>query len=134
PLLVNGDIVDAATARQALRASGAQGVMIGRAAMGQPWLFTELLGRPLPDFAQRLDLIDKHLQMMHAFYGSESGARIARKHMQAYLQRWGASQLTAEFMPLSNGAAQCQWFKQQRQRLLDMAHGQQSQSKEQAAA
>lgn len=134
PLLVNGDIVDAATARQALNASGAQGVMIGRAAMGQPWLFAELLGRPLPDFDQRLDVIYKHLQMMHTFYGSESGARIARKHMQAYLQRWGAHQLTAEFMPLSDGVAQCHWFEQQRQRLLDVAHEQQSQRKEQAAA
>ena len=65
-----------------MSASGADGVMIGRGAMGQPWIFAQLLGQPLPNLAERLDVIGRHLQMMHEFYGDEAGARIARKHMQ----------------------------------------------------
>ena len=59
--------------------------------------------------------------MMHEFYGDEAGARIARKHMQAYLQRWGAAELTPSFMPLIDGAAQRQWLCTHRESLLGIA-------------
>lgn len=121
PLLVNGDVIDSLSASRAVSASGADGVMIGRGAMGQPWIFAQLLGQPMPDFAERLDVIGRHLQMMHEFYGDEAGARIARKHMQAYLQCWGAAALIPSFMPLTDGAAQNQWLRLHRASLLGIA-------------
>ena len=121
PLLVNGDVIDSLSASRAVSASGADGVMIGRGAMGQPWIFAQLLGQPMPEFAERLDVIGRHLQMMHEFYGDEAGARIARKHMQAYLQCWGAAALIPSFMPLTDGAAQNQWLRLHRASLLGIA-------------
>lgn len=121
PLLVNGDVIDAQSASRAMAASGADGVMIGRGAMGQPWIFAQLLGRPLPKAGERLDVIGRHLAMMHEFYGDEAGARIARKHMQAYLQRWGAGELTSSFMALTDGGAQNQWLCEHREMLLGIA-------------
>lgn len=121
PLFVNGDVIDAQSASRAMAASGADGVMIGRGSMGQPWIFAKLLGRPLPNTAERLDVIDRHLAMMHEFYGDEAGARIARKHMQAYLQRWGAGQLTSSFMALPDGRAQNRWLREHREMLFGIA-------------
>ena len=121
PLLVNGDVMDAQSASRAMAASGADGVMIGRGAMGQPWIFAQLQGRPLPEPDERLDVIGRHLAMTHEFYGDEAGARIARKHMQAYLQRWGAAELTSSFMALTDGGAQNQWLYAHREMLLGIA-------------
>jgi tRNA-dihydrouridine synthase B len=120
-LFVNGDVIDAQSASRAMAASGADGVMIGRGAMGQPWIFAKLLGRPLPNTTERLDVIDRHLAMMHEFYGDEAGARIARKHMQAYLQRWSAGQLTSSFMALTDGRAQREWLREHREMLVEIA-------------
>ncbi len=91
PLLVNGDIEDAVTARAAMRQAGADGVMIGRAALGQPWLFAVLQGAPEPTLAEKWAVIGEHLAMMHEFYGDHAGVRIARKHVQAYFQRLGCA-------------------------------------------
>ena len=121
PLLVNGDVMDAQSASRAMAASGADGVMIGRGAMGQPWIFAQLQGRPLPEPDERLDVIGRHLTMTHEFYGDEAGARIARKHMQAYLQRWGAAELTSSFMALTDGSAQNQWLYAHHEMLLGIA-------------
>ena len=121
PLLANGDIVDLASAEHALRLSGADGVMLGRGAMGQPWIFATLLGHSLPSAEDRLDLIREHLDAMHAFYGEEAGVRIARKHMQAYLQRWGTPELIADFLALSNAQQQHAWLFARRQQMLQRA-------------
>ena len=73
PLLVNGDIVDAASARQALAQSGADGVMIGRAVMTDPWTLArvshELHGTPFhePSWADRRALLDAYIDRMSAF-------------------------------------------------------------------
>ena len=75
----------------------------------------------MPNTAERLDVIGRHLAMMHEFYGDEAGARIARKHMQAYLRRWGAGQLTSSFMALTDGRAQNQWLCEHREMLFGIA-------------
>lgn len=91
PVLVNGDIVDAQSAVSALTLSGADGVMIGRAAIGRPWLATEVDtvlngGRFVePDLNKRLDLVLEHRRASDAFYGSPLGGRMFRKHLAAYL-------------------------------------------------
>lgn len=88
PVVVNGDIASAADARAALAASGADGVMIGRAAQGRPWLpgaiAHELTGsgrRAVPTLAERRDLLLEHYDMLLAHYGAYKGLRIARKHV-----------------------------------------------------
>lgn len=91
PVIVNGDIVDVETAREALKQSGADGVMIGRAATGRPWLPGAVAkaletgdGRmaPPPLEVQR-DAAVSHYQETIAHYGEVLGVRMARKHLAA---------------------------------------------------
>ncbi len=88
PVIANGDIVDAASARRALELSQADGVMIGRGAQGRPWLLAEvahaLYGSPAPDIPEGqtfVDLVVRHYETMLAFYGDVLGLRVARKHL-----------------------------------------------------
>ncbi|OYW51900.1 MAG: hypothetical protein B7Z31_13265 [Rhodobacterales bacterium 12-65-15] len=96
PVIANGDITDAATAREALRLSGADGVMIGRGAQGAPWRLAEvahaLYGTPAPmvPTGGRLGrMILDHYDDMLTFYGRELGLRMARKHLGWYLEEAG---------------------------------------------
>ncbi|WIV52129.1 tRNA dihydrouridine synthase DusB [Marivivens sp. LCG002] len=92
PVIANGDIVDAATANEALTASGADGVMIGRGAQGKPWILSqvsaELSGQPVPPAPERSEFIDMvcgHYEAMLGFYGEDLGGRVARKHLGWYM-------------------------------------------------
>lgn len=92
PVIANGDIVDAASARAALTASGADGVMIGRGAQGRPWVLAQvtadLSGAQVPSPPVRQDFIDmvsEHYEAMLDFYGIELGGRVARKHLGWYM-------------------------------------------------
>ncbi|MFV0361268.1 tRNA dihydrouridine synthase DusB [Tropicimonas sp.] len=96
PVIANGDIVDTDSARAALAASGADGVMVGRGAQGRPWLLAAiaaaLVGAPRPDVPEGAalgELVKEHYQGMIAFYGSHLGNRMARKHLGWYLDRAG---------------------------------------------
>ena len=96
PVIANGDICDAATARQALDQSGADGVMIGRAAQGKPWLLAEvahaLFATPAPEVPQGdalADMVLAHYEAMLRFYGADLGARVARKHLGWYMDTSG---------------------------------------------
>lgn len=88
PLVVNGDIASTADARAALAASGADGVMIGRAAQGRPWLLGQVArelagGAPEaePDAAVRLAILREHVDLLLEHYGAYKGLRVARKHV-----------------------------------------------------
>ena len=92
PVIVNGDIVDAHSARVALKQSGAAGVMIGRGAQGQPWVVGQISAdlsaapaRKTPTGQALVDLIKGHYHSMLATYGTDLGVRIARKHLRWYL-------------------------------------------------
>ena len=93
PVFANGDIDTAEKALEVLTTSNVAGVMIGRAAVGQPWLFRDVLallekGRtptPLP-LADVRDIILGHLDDMYRFYGEQTGVRVARKHLIAYCE------------------------------------------------
>jgi tRNA-dihydrouridine synthase B len=93
PVFANGDIRTPQDARKVLDFTGADGVMIGRASFGQPWLFGAvdalLEGRPDPALsgAEVRDIILAHLDSLYDFYGEESGVRIARKHIGWYCER-----------------------------------------------
>ncbi|WP_043797212.1 tRNA dihydrouridine synthase DusB [Arenimonas composti] len=91
PVLANGDIDSPRKAAFVLRHTGADGLLIGRAAQGRPWIFREIAyhlatGETLPEpgVAQVRDILLAHLRHLHAFYGETSGVRIARKHLGWY--------------------------------------------------
>ncbi len=90
PVVANGDVGCAADARRALAASGAAAVMVGRAAMGRPWLVGQIAasldGRPVrePTPAQRAEAALEHYDGLLALFGRAVGVRHARKHLAAY--------------------------------------------------
>jgi nifR3 family TIM-barrel protein len=95
PVIVNGDVVDLASARAALAASGADAVMVGRGAGGRPWL-AAALDRALADDAaeivepaadERLAIVLEHMAESLAFYGERLGLKIFRKHLGWYVER-----------------------------------------------
>jgi tRNA-dihydrouridine synthase B len=88
PVVANGDIQSGAEARRVLELTGADGIMIGRAAQGRPWLFRRiahylLTGTELPEaaIAERREVLLEHLDGLYSLYGIEQGARVARKHI-----------------------------------------------------
>ncbi len=91
PVLVNGDIVDGQSALRALGQSGADGVMIGRAATGRPWIASQLqaaldggnFAEPGP--RERLGIVIRHMNASVAFYGERLGVRVFRKHLAGYV-------------------------------------------------
>ena len=93
PVVVNGDIASPAEAAAALSASGADGVMIGRGALGRPWLPSQVSARlaglpvpPDPSASERCALALDHYDDMLGHYGTRLGVRVARKHLAAYLR------------------------------------------------
>lgn len=91
PVIANGDIDSPRKAAFVLKHTGADAVMVGRAAQGRPWIFREIAhylatGRelPPPSLAEVRDILLGHLSHLHAFYGEPQGVRIARKHLGWY--------------------------------------------------
>jgi nifR3 family TIM-barrel protein len=113
PVVANGDITDAATARAALAASGAAGVMVGRGAQGQPWqpglIAHAVFGTPrpaVPEGAVLAALVAEHYEAMLSFYGRDLGVRVARKHLGWYMDRAGTPvALRARIMTAPDPAA-----------------------------
>jgi tRNA-dihydrouridine synthase B len=96
PVIANGDIIDTASAKEALRLSGADGIMIGRGAQGAPWKLAQIAhdiyGTPAPKIPEGGSLgrmILDHYDDMLTFYGRELGLRMARKHLGWYLDEAG---------------------------------------------
>jgi len=93
PVLANGDIQTPLQAKQVLEYTGADGVMLGRAAQGRPWIFREIshyleTGQLLksPEIIEVKTILHSHMQGLYEFYGEYLGVRIARKHVGWYLQ------------------------------------------------
>ncbi len=96
PLIANGDIQGPQDAANALKQSGADGVMVGRGAQGRPWLLAQighaLWGTAAPVVPAGRDLSDMvigHYEAMLAFYGIKLGGRVARKHLGWYMDQAG---------------------------------------------
>ncbi len=94
PVIVNGDIVDAASAEEALKQSGADAVMIGRGACGRPWIAAGIdhylrtgMAAGEPALAERLRIALAHLADSIAFYGETNGVKIFRKHLAWYIEQ-----------------------------------------------
>jgi len=89
PLIVNGDIHTAGDARDALEKSGADAVMVGRAAQGRPWLVgeigAELLGQPVSTpWSDKIEALARQFDMSLDHYGGELGIRMMRKHFASF--------------------------------------------------
>lgn len=91
PVVANGDITTPEKARFVLDYTGADAVMIGRAAQGRPWIFREMehyletgMHLPPPEVEEIRIVMLGHLEDHYLFYGMEAGARIARKHISWY--------------------------------------------------
>ena len=115
PVLANGDIDSPEKAKAVLAATGADGLLIGRAAQGRPWIFREIehflrTGEhlPAPSLYEVERILLEHLAALHAFYGDVMGVRIARKHVSWYLATLpGAKEFRAQFNRLDSTDAQC---------------------------
>lgn len=114
PVVANGDIDSPEKARKVLASTGASGIMIGRAAQGNPWIFRDLIAwletgclAPPLGVAEVRDTVLWHLDALHAFYGLETGVRIARKHLGWYCANLpGGESFRCLFNRLDEGAAQ----------------------------
>ncbi|AZY50144.1 tRNA dihydrouridine synthase DusB [Bordetella avium] len=122
PVVANGDIDSPEKARDVLRYTGADAVMIGRAAQGRPWIFREIdhflrTGETLapPSHAEMRDLLLEHLDDHYRFYGEHTGVRTARKHIGWYIDSLpGAEPFRARMNLIDNTAEQfravAEWF------------------------
>lgn len=91
PVIANGDITTPEKAKFVLDYTGADAVMIGRAAQGRPWIFREIAHYlqtgehlPLPEVAEIHAVLLEHVHELYAFYGEVTGVRVARKHISWY--------------------------------------------------
>ena len=93
PVFANGDIDSPEKAAMVMRATGVDGVMIGRGAQGRPWLFDQIKNflekkvlLPIPSIESRRDIISAHLDAIYRFYGESIGVRVAKKHLSWYCE------------------------------------------------
>jgi tRNA-dihydrouridine synthase B len=91
PVIANGDITTPEKAKYVLEYTQADGIMIGRAAQGRPWIFREVehylktnTKLPEPKIIEVRDILLEHLQNLYEFYGEYTGVRVARKHISWY--------------------------------------------------
>ncbi|MCS2609324.1 tRNA dihydrouridine synthase DusB [Halomonas dongshanensis] len=123
PVFANGDIDSPEKAAWVLGYTGADAVMVGRGAQGNPWIFQQIRhylaeGQTLapPSFAERRAVLGEHLAALHAFYGQTMGVRIARKHVGWHIEsdaRFTAEQqraLKQQFNALTSPAEQFEWI------------------------
>src|SRR5580704_16924334 len=113
PVIVNGDILTEDDAAEALRRSGADGVMLGRACYGRPWFPAQVAhflrtGRRLPEppLSRQRVILSEHYQMMLSHFGHDAGLRLARKHVAWYSRGLpGSAEFRAAVMRLTSAAA-----------------------------
>ena len=114
PVFANGDIDGPHKARAVLDYTGADGLYIGRAAQGRPWIFREIghflaTGQKLaePTEAEQFQILSQHLAQLHCFYGERQGVRIARKHIGWYLKAQpGGEALRRQLVRVESAAEQ----------------------------
>jgi tRNA-dihydrouridine synthase B len=94
PVFANGDVDSPQRAKAILETTGCDGIMIGRAAQGRPWIFDEVNfflstgeSREVLALENVRDIMRAHLEDLYAFYGDETGVRVARKHLSWYFRQ-----------------------------------------------
>jgi tRNA-dihydrouridine synthase B len=128
PVIANGDITTPEKARHVLDYTGADAIMIGRAAQGRPWLFREIghflktgMRLPAPEIGEIHRTLREHMQDLYALYGEHAGVRVARKHISSYSKGLAGSAPFRQHMnqletPAAQMAAVEDFFAQQAQR------------------
>lgn len=113
PVFANGDITDARKAVDVMRYTGADGVLIGRAAQGRPWIFREVVHfmetdteLDAPGLNEIESILQRHLNALYEFYGEYLGVRIARKHVSWYLNNQPGNSFRKTFNQLDSPTAQ----------------------------
>ncbi|MEE4245811.1 MAG: tRNA dihydrouridine synthase DusB [Kangiellaceae bacterium] len=126
PVIANGDITSPEKAKYVLDHTGADAIMIGRAAQGRPWIFREILFHletggflPEPELDEVEDIMLRHISHLHSFYGDTQGARIARKHVSWYLkEQHDSGEFRSQFMKIDCATEQLKaaksFFRQQK--------------------
>ena len=120
PIIVNGDINSAKKAKTILDQTQADGIMLGRSALGNPWLFREtnhfiqhnkLL--PPPKVIEIKEVVLKHIVALHQFYGPVLGVRITRKHLSWYRETFDSlTSIKQRFNKLDSSDAQIRFLEQ----------------------
>jgi tRNA-dihydrouridine synthase B len=113
-VIANGDVTGPEQARNVLEATGADAVMIGRAALGAPWIFRDvnafLYAEKFPSPLLRASItaiILRHLESLYAFYGEYTGIRMARKHLSRYCELHETTRATrASLLAAADSASQ----------------------------
>lgn len=113
PVIANGDIDSPQKAQQVLQYTGADAVMIGRAAQGRPWLLRQVVDylehkalTPPPGLPQQAEILSGHIDSLYRFYGEDHGVRIARKHVGWYLSETAERSWCQHFNRLQCAAEQ----------------------------
>jgi tRNA-dihydrouridine synthase B len=125
PVIANGDIKTGLNAKTILDFTAADGIMIGRAAQGRPWIFSEInyylnTGKSLalPSLEKIIDTLRVHVQHLHQFYGLYMGVKIARKHVGWYLNNLQAGkEFRKVFNQIEEPMLQLKWIQQLTQQL-----------------
>lgn len=93
PVIGNGDITDGKTAKRMLDTTGCDGIMVGRAAQGNPWIFAQINHYlktgdelPMPGLEERIEVARRHFRLLVKFKGEHRGVLEGRKHMSWYLK------------------------------------------------
>jgi tRNA-dihydrouridine synthase B len=112
PVIANGDITTPEEAKQVLEYTGADGIMVGRAAQGRPWIFREIAhylatgeNLPHPLVSEIHTVLIAHLHDLYSFYGVERGVKVARKHISWYTKGLAGS---ASFRHRMNQLESCE--------------------------
>ena len=105
PVIANGDIDSPEKAREVLFRTGADAIMIGRAAQGRPWIFREVQHYlasgehlPAPGVGEIHGVLVQHLRALYALYGEQSGVRVARKHIGWYTSELAGGSIFRQVM------------------------------------
>ena len=116
PVIVNGDISDANSAREALNESKADGLMVGRAIRGRPWLLNEIAAElwgyqnnNISNFASFTELIIRHYEEIISFYGNELGVKVARKHLGWYMDYGNVMSEVRQYILTENSPNKVLW-------------------------
>ena len=126
PVIGNGDIVDALSAENMYKTTGCDFIMVGRGALGAPWIFTQIneylksgIILPEPPIEERMDTMIRHIAKLCEYKGDYVGMREARKHSGWYIKGVrGAAALRQEIGALEN----MDQLKAVAQKVIDAAH------------
>ncbi len=119
PVIANGDIDGPEKAAQVLQLTGCDGVMIGRAAQGNPWIFTQIKTYlatgscpKKPSQSEVIQVMYQHVKNLHDFYGPETGCRIARKHIKWFLQGMNLDPIARTLITINSAEEQLLFINQ----------------------